>query len=184
MIFSFLIRKVCEMVDSGAVAIIGPKSSYIADVVASICNELNVPHLVSYHRTPEINKNPYHSFTRNIHPDTTLLSNALVDLVRNYGWKRFAIIYDSDEGLIRLNGVLQMFQVGHKMVSVYKFPGKNMIRHLLKEISKSLENGVVVDCSIENVAEIVKQGMSVRMMDEYMVRKMIVKLIQLNHTAI
>lgn len=158
------------MVESGAVAIVGPKSAYISDVVASICNELNIPHLVSYHRTPEINKNPYHKFTRNIFPDTTLLSKALVDVVRNYDWKKFAIIYDSDESLIRLDGVLQMFPTGYRAVTVYKFPGKSNIKLMLKEISKSLENRIIVDCSIENIAEIIKQGMDVKMMTEYMVR--------------
>lgn len=157
------------MVESGAVAIIGPKSSYIADVVASICNELNVPHIVTYHRTPEINKNPYHMFTRNIHPDTTLLANALVDIVRNYEWKRFVIIYDSDEGLIRLNGILQMLPIAAKSVTVYKFPGKDMIKHLLKDIKKSMDNRVIIDCSIENIAEIFKQGFDVKIIDEYMV---------------
>lgn len=159
------------MVEQGAVAIVGPKSWYISDVVASICNELNIPHLVSYHRTPDISKNPYHKFTRNVHPDTTSLSNALVDIIRNYEWKRFSIIYDSDESLIRLNGILQMFHAGHKSVSVYKFPGKDRIKHFLKDISKSMENRIIIDCNIENVAEIVKQGLDVKMMDEYMVRE-------------
>lgn len=161
------------MVESGAVAIVGPKSIYVSDVVSSICNELNIPHLVSYHRTPDISKNPYHMFTRNVHPDTTLLSNALVDVIRNYEWKRFGIIYDSDEGLIRLNGILQMFKVGPKAVSVYKYPGKDKIKKLMKDIFKSMENRIIIDCSIENIAEIFKQGLDIKMMDEYMVRLII-----------
>ncbi|XP_031634083.1 glutamate receptor ionotropic, kainate 2-like isoform X2 [Contarinia nasturtii] len=156
-------QKVCEMVESGAVAIIGPKSYEIADVVASICNELNIPHLVSYHRTPEINKNPYHMFTRNIHPDTKLLAKALVDTMQNYQWTRFAIIYDSDEALIRLNGILEMFTIAAKSVTVHKLTGKDMIKHILKDITKAMESHVIIDCSIENIAEIFKQGLDVKM---------------------
>lgn len=162
---------VCELVESGAVAIVGPKSIYISDVVASICNELNIPHLVSYHHTPEISKNPYHKFTRNIFPDTSLLSDALVDLVTNYDWRKFAIVYDSDESLIRLNGILQMFPIGQKAVTVYKFPGINMINRMLKAISKTFENRIVVDCSVENMNEIIKQAIDANMMTEYMVQK-------------
>lgn len=161
------------MVESGAVAIFGPKSIYVSDVVASICNELNVPHLVSFHRTPEINKNPYHKFTRNIFPDTTLLSKALVDIIRNYDWKKFAIIYDSDESLIRLDGILQMFPSGYKAVTVYKYPGKQNIKTMLKEISKSLEYRIIIDCSLEHIAEVIRQGYEVNMMTEYMVWKSI-----------
>lgn len=157
------------MVDSGAVAILGPKSIPIADVVGSICNVLNIPHLVSYDRKIQINKNPYHEFTRNVAPEPTLFSNALIKVIRNYGWKRFAVIYDSDESLIRLNDILQMFPAGRRSVMVYKYPGNAMIRNLLKDISKHSETRVVVDCNIVNIAEIVKQGLEVNMMNEYMV---------------
>lgn len=161
---------VCELVESGAVAIVGPKSIYISDVVASLCNELNIPHIVSYHRTREIKKNPYHKFTRNIFPDSTLLSRSLVDVIKSYGWSRFAIIYDSDESLIRLNGVLQMFPIGYKSVNIYKFPkNKDDIKIILKEISKSSENRIIVDCNLENFAEIIKKGAEVNVMTDYMV---------------
>lgn len=164
---------VCEMVSSGAVVIVGPKSPNIADIVASICNEMNIPHLVSYHRTPDIRKNPYHMFTRNISPDINLLSNALVDVIRNYEWKRFAIIYDSEEGLIRLNGILQMFPVAPKSISIYKLTNKQMIQNLLKEISKSMDNRIIINCSVENIAEIFKHGLNLKITDEYMVRNIL-----------
>lgn len=157
------------MVESGAVAIIGPKSVYISDVVASICNELNVPHIVSHNRVPDINQNFYHKFTRNVFPDTNFLSNALVDVIRNYEWKKFGVIYDSDDSLIRLNDALQMFQSGYKAVTIHKFPGKELAKPFLKDIAKTMQNRIIIDCSIENTIEIIKQGLQVKMMGEYMV---------------
>lgn len=163
--------------ESGAVAIVGPKSIYNSDIVASLCNELNIPHIVSYHRTREIKKNPYHKYTRNIFPDSTLLSKSLVDVVKNYGWRRFAIIYDSDESLIRLNGVLQMFPFGFRSVNIYKFPkNKDDIKIILKEISKNFVNRVIIDCNLENIAEIFKKGAEVNVMTDYMVCMMIAEL--------
>lgn len=158
------------MVEAGAVAIVGPKSFHVADVVASICNELNVPHLVSYQRASDINANVYHQFTRNIAPDPTLLSDALVDVVEKFDWPKFAVIYDSDESLVRLNGILQMFQSGYKAVTIYKYPGKDMVKQMLKDIDKSIEHRVIIDCSNENIAEILKQGLNMGK-QEYMVRK-------------
>lgn len=156
--------------ESGATAIVGPKSVYMSDIVASLCNELNIPHIALYHRTREISKNPYHKFTRNIFPDSTLISRSLVDVVKSYGWKKFAIIYDSDESLIRLNGVLQMFPIGFKLVNIYKFPtNKDNMKVILKEMSKNFINRVIIDCSLENIAEIIRQGAEVKMMTDYMV---------------
>lgn len=158
------------MVDSGAVAIIGPKLIYMSDIAASLCNELNIPHITTFHRTREIRKNPYHKFTRNIYPDAKLLAKSLVDAIKNFKWKRFAIIYDSDESLIRLNGVLQMFPFGYKMANLYKFSrDKSDAKVILKRIAKSYERNVIIDCSLENIAEIIRQGVAVNLTHEYMV---------------
>lgn len=94
-----------------------------------------------------------------------------MDVVKNFGWTRFAIIYDSDESLIRLNGVLQLFPIGFKSVNIYKFPkSKDIVKIIFKEISRNFENRVIIDCSLENTAEIVKQGAEMNMMTEYMVQ--------------
>lgn len=170
-IFLFFVtsKLVCEMIDSDAVAIIGPKSVFVSDVVASICNELNIPHIVSYQSTPEIKKNRIHRFTRNIFPDISLLSEGLVDIIKNFEWKRFGIIYDNKESLIRLNNVLQILPAGYKAVTVYKLPERDSIKSFLKSIAKNMEHRIIIDCSIENTIEIIKQGLNVKMMDEYMV---------------
>lgn len=160
---------VCEMVDADTVAIIGPKSIHVSDVVASICNELNIPHIVSYQITPEMKKNRFHRFTRNIFPDASLLSSALVDILNNFEWKRFGVIYDSKESLTRINNVLEMFPTGEKAVTVYEFPQKDELRSFLKRIAKHMQHRIIIDCSIENTMEIIKHGLKIKLMDEYMV---------------
>lgn len=166
---------VCEMIENGAVAIIGPKSLYVSDVVASICHELNIPHIVSHQISPEFKKQQFHGFTRNIFPDTKLLSGALFDILKNFGWKKFAIIYDSKESLIRLNGIIQMLPAGHRAVTVYKLSGKGYVKTLLKIIQKNHLNRVIIDCNVDNTIEIIKQGLEIKMMDVYMVSLMMIK---------
>lgn len=160
---------VCEMIDSGAVAIIGPKSIYISDVVASICNELSIPHIVSVNSVADYRKNAQHKLTRNIYPDSMTLSAVITDVIRNFEWRAFGIIYDSDESLIRLNDALQLYQTGYKANSVHKFPGKEMVKPFLKNIAKTMQTRIIIDCSMENTIEIIRQGLDVRMMGEYMV---------------
>lgn len=159
------------MIENDAVAIIGPKSLYVSDVVASICHELNIPHIVSHQVLPVFKKKRYHGFTRNIFPDTKLLSGALLDILKNFEWKKFAIIYDNKESLIRLNGIIQMLPAGNRAVTVYKLPGKGYVKSILKIIQKSHLDRVIVDCNVENTMEIMKQGLEINMMDEYMVSR-------------
>lgn len=158
------------MIENNAVAIIGPKSLHVSDVVASICHVLNIPHIVSHQISPEFKKKHFHGFTRNIFPDTKLMSGALLDILTNFQWKKFAIIYDSKDSLIRLNGVIQMLPAGHRAVTVYKLPGKGYVKTFLKIIQKSHLNRVIVDCNVENTLEIIKQGLDIKMMNEYMVQ--------------
>lgn len=164
-----IIRPVCEMVASGAAAIVGPKSTYISDVVASICNQLNVPHIVSVNRVADYRKNAQHKFTRNIYPDSVTLSAAITQVIGNFEWQKFGIIYDSDESLIRLNDALQLGPTGYKAMTVHRYPGADMLKPFLKDIARTMQSRIIIDCSIENTIEIIKQGLEVRMMGEYMV---------------
>lgn len=164
-----VVGSVCEMIDSGAVAIIGPKSIYISDIVASICNQLSIPHIVSVNTVADYRKNAQHKFTRNIYPDSLILSTAITDVIRDFEWRKFGIIYDSDESLIRLNDVMQLFPNGYRANSVHKFPGKDMVKPFLKNIAKTMQTRIIIDCSVENAIEIIQQGLDVRMMGEYMV---------------
>lgn len=167
------------MIENDAVAIIGPKSLYVSDAVASICHELNIPHIVSHQISPEFRKKRFHRFTRNIFPDTKLLSDALVEILKNFEWKKFAIIYDSKESLIRLNAVIQMLPAGLRAVTVYKLSGKGSVQTLLKIIQKSHLNRIIVDCNVENTMEVIKQGLEIKMMGEYMVSLVIIKIFRI-----
>lgn len=43
----------------------------------------------------------------NLYPHPSTLSKAYVDLVRSWGWKQFTIIYETNEGLVRLQELLK-----------------------------------------------------------------------------
>lgn len=43
----------------------------------------------------------------NLYPHPSMLSRAYVDIVRAWGWKSFTIVYESNEGLVRLQELLK-----------------------------------------------------------------------------
>ena len=43
----------------------------------------------------------------NLYPHPTTLSKAYVDLVRAWGWRSFTIVYENNEGLVRLQELLK-----------------------------------------------------------------------------
>lgn len=96
-------KRVCHLLRSGVAAIFGPQSPQTASHVQSICDTMEIPHLETrwdYRLRRE-------SCLVNLFPHPSMLSRAYVDIVRAWGWKSFTIIYESNEGLVRLQELLK-----------------------------------------------------------------------------
>ncbi|KAK0092566.1 hypothetical protein PV326_001143, partial [Microctonus aethiopoides] len=93
----------CHLLSTGVAAIFGPQSAQTASHVQSICDTMEIPHLETrwdYRLRRE-------SCLVNLYPHPTTLSKAYVDLVKAWGWKSFTIIYENNEGLVRLQELLK-----------------------------------------------------------------------------
>ena len=80
-------------------AVFGPMSRVSAAHVQSVCDTMEVPHiqtLLDFNEDRE-------KFSLNIHPHFKSLAQAYVDFVLYYGWKKFTILYDSNEGEINIS---------------------------------------------------------------------------------
>lgn len=96
-------KRVCHLLRTGVAAIFGPQSPQTASHVQSICDTMEVPHLETrwdYRLKRE-------SCLVNLYPHPSMLSRAYVDIVRAWGWKSFTIVYESNEGLVRLQELLK-----------------------------------------------------------------------------
>ncbi|KAJ8910748.1 hypothetical protein NQ315_017205, partial [Exocentrus adspersus] len=169
----FFFFLVCHLLRTGVAAIFGPQSAHTASHVQSICDTMEIPHLETrwdYRLRRE-------SCLVNLYPHPTTLSKAYVDLVKAWGWKSFTIIYENNEGLVRLQELL-------KAHGPYEFPitvrqlGENSdysdkqilfpcSRPLLKQIKNSAESHIVLDCSTQRIYDVLKQAQQIGMMSDY-----------------
>lgn len=114
-----------------------------------------------------------------------MLTKAYADVVRGWNWKSFTVLYEDEEGLMRLQDVIQLSTTPIYKVIVrqlpesddyrykrYKYPTKahfkNMFecahRPLLKEMKKMGERNIVLDCSqLSRIEELLKQAQQVGM---------------------
>lgn len=62
---------------------------------------MHIPHILT-HWTPEPlgGNKAKNVMTLNVYPDSNVLSRALADLLVDYSWKSFTVLYDTDEGKI------------------------------------------------------------------------------------
>lgn len=77
--------------------------------MASIADAVDVPHITAHwEREPLGGRRKPNQMTLNIYPDNEVLSRAYAELLIDYTWKSYTIIYEDDDGLMRLKDVLQI----------------------------------------------------------------------------
>ncbi|KAK4023250.1 Glutamate receptor [Daphnia magna] len=176
---SFLVsKKVCQMIRFGVAAIIGPQSEVSADHVQSMCQTMKIPHIQTHwdpKRTTAMDllKNEDQGYNGrknnspmsvNLYPHPAAVSRAYADVIKGWKWKTFTVLYEEEDGLIRLQDLLQLsINSGYK-ITVRQLPDSDDYRPLLKEMKKMGERNIVLDCSqLSRVSEVLQQAQQVGM---------------------
>ncbi|XP_071450570.1 glutamate receptor ionotropic, kainate 2 isoform X3 [Hetaerina americana] len=156
-------KRVCHLLRAGVAAIFGPQSGQTASHVQSICDTMEIPHL----ETRWDFRLRRESCLVNLYPHPTALSRAYVDVVRAWGWKSFTIVYESNEGLVRLQELLKAHGPSEFPIAVRQLGEGSDYRPLLKQIKNSAESHIVLDCSTERIYDVLKQAQQIGMMSDY-----------------
>lgn len=107
----------------------------------------------------------------NFYPHPVLLAEGLATVIRNMNWKTFVILYEEDEGLLRLQEVLKLQNLKNlndiNTITLRQLsdPDGNY-RVLLKEIKNSTEGQILLDCKSENVLNILEQAKEVGLLED------------------
>ncbi|CAH1104230.1 unnamed protein product [Psylliodes chrysocephalus] len=96
---------VCNLIDDGVVAILGPSTYVTSPVVESTCKNLNLPYIVTSWRMTSFEES---DVFLNFHPDADKLAKGIADIVRSLGWVGIIILYEEEEGLVKLQEVLKL----------------------------------------------------------------------------
>ncbi|KAE8743142.1 hypothetical protein FOCC_FOCC011235 [Frankliniella occidentalis] len=156
-------KRLCNITRQGVSAVFGPKSPETSGIVSSICETLQIPHFLTHWDT---NPRPA-KYQINIHPDPKSLSHALVALLEDMAWRTFTIIYENDEGLVRLQEVLKVHGPRDNPITVRQLGEGSDYRPLLKEIHNTSESRIILDVSPEKIIDLFVQAKHVNMMGDY-----------------
>ncbi|XP_047738082.1 glutamate receptor ionotropic, kainate 2 [Hyalella azteca] len=153
-------KRACQILRSGVAAILGPQSSHSCAHVQSMCAAKQVPHIQTRAYYP-LDWSPY---SINLFPHPSTLAKAYSSVLRGLGWSKFTIIYESVEGLVRVQELLKddLFRI-----SLRQLPTSGDFRPLLKECKKSGSSHVVLDVERLHVTEVLRQAQQVGMMTSY-----------------
>ena len=105
------------------------------------------------------------SFHRKNHPS----GKAFADFVRDIGWKSFIILYETEDGLVKMQELLKLPKTfaDVKITLRQLTPGTDDYRPLLKEIKKSEITRIVLDCDYDKIAMILAQADEVGLLTDY-----------------
>lgn len=138
----------------GVAAIFGPDDESSAIHAANICDTMEIPYIDT--RWDPLSAIP----VVNMYPDPETLAQMITDLVIAAEWKSFTILYENPEWLPRMSNLLQLYDPKGDTVSVKRIdvglPTKNY-RSVLREVKQSIDDCIIIECSIDRLAEILKQ---------------------------
>lgn len=136
----------------------------ISGLVSSICKRLQIPHFTALWQPidPDVERNS--SFTRNLYPHPKLFATALYQIVRSFHWNKVAVVYDSDEALMRLQQIFPLTYdknfAGRILMEAFKMyrltDDDDSHLFILKTLKSRFNiNHIVLDCSLENIKKFV-----------------------------
>ncbi|XP_015429531.1 PREDICTED: glutamate receptor ionotropic, kainate 2-like [Dufourea novaeangliae] len=154
-------RKVCELMGTGVAGIFGPQNRISSEHVQSMCDTMEMPHI--YARWE-------HSQTRgrgiNLYPHAETLSAVFDQMISDFEWKSFAILYENTDSLIRTHRILERWDARGHTFFLYELGSGPSYRKVMREMKDAEIENIVIDCSVEILSEVLRQAQQVGIMSE------------------
>ncbi|KAL1436205.1 hypothetical protein MTO96_010942 [Rhipicephalus appendiculatus] len=131
--------------------------------VQSICDALDVPH-IEMRWDFQLQRD---DLSINLFPKPAVLAKAYVDLIKTWGWNRFALVYEDHEGIIRLQDFLKEARGNDWHIQMYQFHTGQPYRDLFWKIKKTKETRVVLDVKRENLFIALKHDLHTVDLEEF-----------------
>ncbi|XP_076667724.1 glutamate receptor ionotropic, kainate 2 isoform X2 [Andrena cerasifolii] len=162
----------CELVEEGVAAIFGPSNTYTYGIVASIAARLDVPHIDYFWRQNEelqVDQEPKNPtpMTINVFPDSDVVGKTIADVVESMKWNTFAAIYQTNDGLSRIQKALTLRRKKDSVITIRRLGEGPDYRPILKEIRALSICNLIVDVEPNNIIDVLYQAKEVKLLADY-----------------
>lgn len=165
-------KKVCREIAAGCKVIFGPGTRVSSSHVQSMCKFLAIPHIQAHWDPRDVitdTKDPDKDhFSLNLYPYYLSLSTAFRNLIDYWKWTQFTVIYEDNDGLIRLQEVLKVSNLPETKVTVRKInDNPESYISLFKDLKERGEYRIIIDCHVSRVGIILEKALQVNAVSEY-----------------
>ncbi|ENN72129.1 hypothetical protein YQE_11188, partial [Dendroctonus ponderosae] len=172
----------CDLLKDGVLTIFGPMSISNINAVQSVCDEKELPHILTrwmyYPLRPAwaVSKNLHAAGTAvNFYPSAPLLTEAYWAIIQAWKWQTFTVLYEDDESLLRVSELILQAKQEGIIVTVEQLDRDGtgnyrnvhtrvFLRDALKRVWRTKQRFIVIDCHIDNLVEVLVQCQQVGMM--------------------
>merc|ERR1719150_1450363 len=158
-------KSLCDLILPGVAGVFGPVTPATADLVEALSSTFHVP-FMQYNFEYIKSRS---DFSINVHPHPRLLGKAFADFVKDVGWKSFIVLYETEDGLVKIQELLKLPRTfaDIKITLRQLTPGTDDYRPLLKEVKKSEETRIVLDCDFDKIETILQQAYEIDLLTDY-----------------
>lgn len=135
-------------------AIFGPEDPSTSLHASNICDTKEIPYIVTRYdfdtQIPVVN----------LHPSPETIAKLLLEMVQSSGWESFTILYETAPLFARLSELIKLYDPKGPTVTVRRLDlglAKNNYRPVLRRVKMSVDKCIIIECSIENLPEVLKQ---------------------------
>ncbi|KAH8364845.1 hypothetical protein KR084_012569, partial [Drosophila pseudotakahashii] len=156
-----LSRLICNQFSRGVYSMLGAVSPDSFDTLHSYSNTFQMPFVTPWF--PEKVLTPSSGlldFAISMRPD---YHQAIIDTIQYYGWQSIIYLYDSHDGLLRLQQIYQELKPGNetfRVQMVKRIANVTMaieFLHTLEDLGRFSKKRIVLDCPAEMAKEIIVQ---------------------------
>ncbi|KAF2905279.1 hypothetical protein ILUMI_00899 [Ignelater luminosus] len=152
----------CDLLKDGVIGIFNSLSEDNSNTVQSVCDNKEVPVVQTMLNT----EHERDCCSINLYPDAEVLARAFADVVKRWQWESFTIMYENQNSLPKITEMLKIYNTtGHTVVlRQLRSSSSGDFRLALKGIWRSGQTNFVLDCTTENLGEILKQAQQIGLM--------------------
>ncbi|XP_020816691.1 glutamate receptor 1 [Drosophila serrata] len=156
-----LSRLICNQFSRGVYSMLGAVSPDSFDTLHSYSNTFQMPFVTPWF--PEKVLTPssgFLDFALSMRPD---YHQAIIDTIQFYGWRKIIYLYDSHDGLLRLQQIYQGLKPGNESFQVELVKRISNVSmaieflHTLEQIGRFENKHIVLDCPTEMAKQILIQ---------------------------
>lgn len=138
----------------GVSAVFGPEDPSSSIHASNICDTKEIPYIDTRYDFET------HIPVVNLYPSPESIAKLLVELVQTSGWTTFTILFESAPLIVRMAELLKLYDPKGYTVTVRRLDlglPQNNYRPVLRSVKLSDEKCIIIESSIENLPEILKQ---------------------------